>query len=77
LFCFPKLNSGWGVYGKNDKWKLGAYYILEYDRDIYKNLDYLSGSVICHSFGKERDSDWVVIWCWYSLLLVIILMILV
>jgi hypothetical protein len=43
------------VYGKNDKWKLGAYYILEYDRDIYKNLDYLSGSVICHSFGKERD----------------------
>ncbi|CAC9645293.1 hypothetical protein [bacterium endosymbiont of Bathymodiolus sp. 5 South] len=49
------LDSTGIVYGKNDKWKLGAYYILEYDRDIYKNLDYLSGSVICHSFGKERD----------------------
>ncbi|VVH51376.1 hypothetical protein BPUTSESOX_255 [uncultured Gammaproteobacteria bacterium] len=49
------LDSTGIVYGKNDKWKLGAYYILEYDRDIYKNLDYLSGSVICHSFGEERD----------------------
>jgi hypothetical protein len=35
------LDSTGIVYGKNDKWKLGAYYILEYDRDIYKNLDYL------------------------------------
>ncbi len=48
------LDSTGIVFGKNDKWRLGAYYILEYDRDIYKNLDYLSGSVICRTFGKER-----------------------
>jgi len=49
------LDSTGVVYGENDKWGLGTYDILEYDRDIYKNLDYLSGSVICHSFGEERD----------------------
>jgi hypothetical protein len=34
------------VHGKNDKSRMGGYFILEYDRDIYKNIDYLSGSVI-------------------------------
>ncbi|MBA5249025.1 MAG: hypothetical protein FE834_05760 [Gammaproteobacteria bacterium] len=44
------------AYGKNNKSRMGGYSILEYDRDIYKNLDYLSGSVICRSFGKTRDT---------------------
>ena len=42
------------VYGEDDQWRLGAYTIWEYDRDIYKGLDYLSGSVNC-SFGEYRD----------------------
>jgi hypothetical protein len=44
------------VHGKNDKSRMGGYFILEYDRDIYKNIDYLSGSVTCRSFGKTRET---------------------
>jgi hypothetical protein len=29
------------VYGKNYRNSLGDYFIMEYDKDIYKNLDYL------------------------------------
>jgi hypothetical protein len=28
---------------------------MEYDKDIYKNLDYLSGSLTCRTFGKGRN----------------------
>ncbi|CAB5507009.1 hypothetical protein AZO1586I_1739 [Bathymodiolus thermophilus thioautotrophic gill symbiont] len=37
------------------QWGLGNYFVLEYDRDIYKNLDYISGSITCRTFGEERD----------------------
>ncbi len=43
------------VYVSGSKLALNNYFILEYDRDIYKNLDYLSGSMTCRSFGKSRD----------------------
>ena len=42
------------VNGKKDQWNMGNYRIYEYDRDIYKDMDYISGSVICRSFGKAR-----------------------
>jgi hypothetical protein len=34
---------------------LNNYHILEYDKDIYKNLDYISGAMTCRSFGKSRS----------------------
>lgn len=43
------------VYVSGSKILLNNYYLLEYDRDIYKNLDYVSGSMTCRSFGKSRD----------------------
>ena len=43
------------VYVSGSKIPLNNYYPLEYDRDIYKNLDYISGSMTCGSFGKSRD----------------------
>jgi hypothetical protein len=43
------------VYGKNYRNSLGDYFIMEYDKDIYKNLDYLSGSLTCRTFGKGRN----------------------
>ena len=39
---------------KNYQSSAGSYSILEYDRDIYQNLDYLSGSVYCY-FGNHRN----------------------
>ena len=42
-------------YGSGDKaGYLGGYTMLEYDRDIYTGLDYVSGSVIC-GFPRYRD----------------------
>ncbi|CAC9636198.1 hypothetical protein, partial [uncultured Gammaproteobacteria bacterium] len=43
------------VYVSGSKIPLNNYHLLEYDRDIYKNLDYISGSMTCGSFGKSRD----------------------
>ena len=43
------------VYVSGSKIPLNNYHLLEYDRDIYKNLDYISGSMTCDSFGKSRD----------------------
>ncbi|NYT27207.1 hypothetical protein [Candidatus Thiodubiliella endoseptemdiera] len=48
------------VYGKNHRNSLGNYFTLEYDRNIYKNLDYLSGSLTCRTFGKGRNMKIVV-----------------
>ncbi|VVH59719.1 hypothetical protein BSPCLSOX_2112, partial [uncultured Gammaproteobacteria bacterium] len=43
------------VYVSGSKLVLNNYHILEYDKDIYKNLDYISGAMTCRSFGKSRD----------------------
>ncbi len=43
------------VYVSGSKIPLNNYHLLEYDRDIYKNLDYISGAMTCDSFGKSRD----------------------
>uniref|UniRef100_UPI0034DEF9E6 hypothetical protein n=1 Tax=Candidatus Thiodubiliella endoseptemdiera TaxID=2738886 RepID=UPI0034DEF9E6 len=43
------------VYVSGSKIPLNNYHLLEYDRDIYKNLDYISGAMTCRSFGKSRD----------------------
>ena len=43
------------VYVSGSKLVLNNYHLLEYDRDIYKNLDYVSGTMTCGSFGKSRD----------------------
>jgi len=43
------------VYVSGSKIPLNNYFVLEYDRDIYKNLDYVSGTMTCGSFGKSRD----------------------
>ena len=43
------------VYVSGSKLVLNNYHLLEYDRDIYKNLDYISGAMTCGSFGKSRD----------------------
>ena len=43
------------VYGKNYRNSLGNYFTMEYDRDIYKDLDYISGSLTCRTFGKGRN----------------------
>jgi hypothetical protein len=45
------LDSTGVVYGENDKWGLGTYDMLEYDRDIYKNIIY---PLLWHTeaFGK-------------------------
>ncbi|CAC9589521.1 hypothetical protein, partial [uncultured Gammaproteobacteria bacterium] len=37
------------VYVSGSKIPLNNYHLLEYDRDIYKNLDYISGSMTCDS----------------------------
>ncbi len=49
------LDSTIVLYGKNNK-NMDGYSIFEYDKDIYKNLDYLSGSIFCRSFGRTRDT---------------------
>lgn len=43
------------VYVSGSKLALNNFHILEYDRDIYKNLDYVSATITCRSFGKSRD----------------------
>ena len=43
------------VYVSGSKLVLNNYHILEYDKDIYKNLDYISGTMTCRSFGKSRS----------------------
>ncbi len=43
------------VYVYGSKIPLNNYFTLEYDRDIYKDLDYISGSLTCRTFGKSRD----------------------
>jgi hypothetical protein len=35
------------VYVSGSKLALNNYHILEYDKDIYKNLDYISGAMTC------------------------------
>jgi hypothetical protein len=42
------------VYVSGGKIPLNNYFVLEYDRDIYKNLDYVSGTMTCGSFGKSN-----------------------
>jgi hypothetical protein len=37
------------VYVSGSKLVLNNYHILEYDKDIYKNLDYISGAMTCLS----------------------------
>lgn len=43
------------VYVSGNTRPLNNYSILEYDRDIYKNLDYVSGSMTCRTFGESRN----------------------
>lgn len=43
------------VYVSGSKIPLNNYHMLEYDRDIYRGLDYISGTMTCRSFGKSRD----------------------
>ena len=43
------------VYVSGSKIPLNNYHMLEYDRDIYSGLDYVSGAMTCRSFGKSRD----------------------
>jgi hypothetical protein len=49
IVCSSLLLFWWFWFGGSN------YHILEYDKDIYKNLDYISGTMTCRSFGKSRD----------------------
>ncbi|AZR80877.1 hypothetical protein [Thiomicrospira sp. S5] len=44
------------VYGKDKRSSIGSYTIAEYERGLYKNLDYISGTTSC-TFQRVKDAE--------------------
>ncbi len=44
------------VYGKDKRSSIGSYSVVEYERGLYKNLDYISGTTSC-TFQRVKDAE--------------------